>query len=137
MPEPKNGTCIHYGKAGVRMVGGHNGSATATFVGASRLQAGRPTNPPPPQACVSAQNNDIKWPKWSADHDVGVNFDLCNITLKPDIKKARCDFWHATVDKYWEAEQWIPSANEHRDKIIEVFKAHVAARKAARKRRLA
>ena len=45
-------------------------------------------------------------PEWSPAKDSGVRFDLCNITIQPEIKKTRCDFWHDTVDTYWEIEKW-------------------------------
>eukprot|EP01047_Picozoa_sp_COSAG01_P136047 COSAG01_NODE_66385_length_270_cov_0.695906_2_plen_34_part_01 len=31
-------------------------------------------------------------------NDAGVQFDVCNITIQPEIKKTRCEFWHETVD---------------------------------------
>ena len=44
--------------------------------------------------------------EWSLAKDSGVRFDLCNITIQPAIKKTRCEFWHETVDTYWEIEKW-------------------------------
>eukprot|EP01046_Picozoa_sp_COSAG06_P010245 COSAG06_NODE_556_length_14336_cov_8.683290_7_plen_99_part_00 len=61
------------------------------------------------------------------DGDVGVRFDLCNITVARDIKRRRCDFWHATVDRYWDIEQWLPQDKDipHRDLVRAAFMEHV------------
>jgi carboxylesterase type B len=139
MPDPTNGTCVHYGAANTKLYFDRDPLArNSSFIGASRLPSKRPPPPPPPGPCLTAQHNDMAWPKWSKDADRSVRFDLCNISVVPDIKKGRCDFWHATVDQYWAPEKWIP-ANPHnklRGKVLDAFKLYQAVRQSARHRPL-
>ena len=119
MSEPQNGTCVMYGATGVSLLHVRNGTAgelpppTAERRAATRIQPSSPP-PSPPTPCAKPQQlPPIKWPKWSPGEatDLGMRFDLCNITRVKDIKKARCDFWHATVDRFWDLEQWIPATS--------------------------
>jgi para-nitrobenzyl esterase len=136
MPIPSNGTCIMYGGYGVHIyyAGPDAARPDTTFKGASKFNPPRPPPPPPPAPCVGKQPT-VTWPEWSVANDAGVQFDVCNITIQPEIKKTRCEFWHETVDTYWDIEKWIPADPENalRKKVRSIFRQHLAARGSRRK----
>ena len=134
MPEPANGSCFLYGGYSLQIWVDRNAPTgdNATFKGAHKFNPPRPPGPPPPAPCASKQPT-VVWPEWGASvaEDKGVRFDLCNVSVQDEIKRTRCDFWHQTVDQYWELDKWIPAdpSNKHRGRIRELFSQHVAARR--------
>lgn len=85
----------------------YNATHDPNFRGAVKRIPRPPPLPPPPATCATPT---VQWPRFSssADGDVGLQLDICNISVRDRIKTDRCNFWHGVVDQYWEVEKWIP-----------------------------
>ena len=99
------GSFSYGGNSNLRMI--YNATHDPGFRGALKIIPREPPAPPPPAACATPP---VHWPQFSASSggDVGVQLDVCNISVIERIKTDRCDFWHRVVDQWWSTDKWIP-----------------------------
>jgi hypothetical protein len=89
--DPAGGVCTLYGGSNLRVYYDPELPEDDSYRVASKQEPPYPPPPPPPAPCNSSQFPLRQWPKFSADNDEALRFDVCNITVEPAIEKKTSD----------------------------------------------